>query len=235
MADELKGLSREDALRKEAEVLERLAAIYRVLSSSDDLPRQAPSLPSNVDVSDNPLAKLPLTDAIIHALRNADGPRKPAQITKDLIAAGRNFDVEDPLLSVGNMLRKAALSNSDIAYVGAGAWTLKSKYRTADFNRLFKKRSGRGGKSTEEHARRTKEGMIAKGVKFGRKPKFGPEDIAKFRHLVENEAMRPMAALKEVGISTPYYYQYKEQIYAWKPGDPWPPPQSRPTKETLRV
>ena len=66
--------------------------------------------------------------------------------------------------------------------------------------------------------------MLAKGLKFGRKPKFGPDHIARFRELVDNKAMRPMAALKEVGISTPYYYEYKDAIYAWKNGDPWPPP-----------
>jgi hypothetical protein len=228
MADELKGLSREDALRTEAEVLERLAIIYRALGSGEE-PRFAGVESSQTgELPDNPLAKLPLIDAIIHYLRLADGPKKPAQITKALIAAGRDFDVENPLISVTGALRKAVLRDSDLAYAGSGGWTLKSKYRTADFNRLFKKRSGRGGKSTEEHARRTKEGMIAKGLKFGRKPKFGPTDIAKFRELVDNKRMRPIAALKEVGISTPYYYQYKAQIYAWKPGDPWPPEPKAP-------
>lgn len=223
MADDFKGLTKEEALRKEAEVLERLAKIYRALGSGEDLPRIPQVASENGDLPDNPLAKLPQNDAIIHYLRIADGPKKPAQITKALIAAGRNFDVEDPLISVSSAIRKMALIDSDLAYAGAGGWTLKSKYRTADFNRLVKKRSGRGGRSTEEHAKRTKEGMVAKGLKFGRKPKFGPEDIAKFRHLVDNKTMRPMAALKEVGISTPYYYHYKDQIYAWQPGDPWPP------------
>lgn len=232
MADELKGLTREDALRKEAEVLERLAAIYRALGSSDDLPHEgtAAKLP-RADMPDNPLAKLPLNDAIMHYLRIAEGPKKPAQVCKALIAADRNFDVDDPLISVSSALRKMSLQDTDLAYAGAGGWTLKSKYRTADFNRLFKKRSGRGGRSTEEHARRTKEGMLAKGLKFGRKPKFGPDDIAKFRHLVDNKTMRPLAALKQLGISTPYYYQYKEQIYAWKPGDPWPPEPKAPSPD----
>ena len=168
---------------------------------------------------------MPLIDAIIHYLRQADGPKKAAQICKALIAAGRNFDVENPLISINGALRKTSLRDSDLAYAGAGGWTLKSKYTTAEFNRLFHKRSGRGGRSTEEHARRTKEGMVAKGLKFGRKPKFKDADIAKFRNLVDNKIMRPMAALKEVGISTPYYYHYKKQIYDWKPGDPWPPGQ----------
>lgn len=231
MPDELKGLTREEAMRRaaeawqqRAEALGQVAKIYEAWAGNEDLPVEAAVEPKNSDLPDNPLAKLPLIDAIIHYLRIADGPKKPAQICKALIAAGRNFDVENPLVSVGGALRKTALRDSDLAYAGSGGWTLKSKYRTADFNRLFKKRSGRGGRTTEEHARRTKDGMIAKGLKFGRKPKFGPDDIAKFRHLVDNKIMRPMAALKEVGISTPYYYEYKEQIYAWQPGQPWPPP-----------
>ncbi|MDE2096838.1 MAG: hypothetical protein KGL39_06285 [Patescibacteria group bacterium] len=226
MAKSLKDLTREEALRKEAEVLERLAEIYRALGRGEDVVLPALGAPeaSQGETSDNPLAKLPLIDAIMLYLLQADGPKKPAQICKALIAAGRDFDVDNPLTSVGSALRKTSLRDSDLAYAGSGGWTLKSKYRTADFNRLFKKRSGRGGKSTAEHAQRTKEGMIAKGIKFGRKPKFGPDDIAKFRDLVENQNVRPMAALKEVGISTPYYYEYKDAIYAWQPGEPWPPP-----------
>jgi hypothetical protein len=79
--------------------------------------------------------------------------------------------------------------------------------------------------------RRTKEGMIAKGLKFGRKPKYGPQHIAKFRDLVENQGVRPLAALKQLGISTPYYYAYKDAIFAWKEGDPWPPPGGFPSKD----
>lgn len=140
-----------------------------------------------------------------------------------MIEAGHEFAGTDPMIVVKSAFQKLASSNNDLLYIGSGKWTLASKYTTAKLKKLKNQYAGRGGRSHEDHAKATREGMIAKGLSFGRKPKFGPDDIAKFRQLVDNKLKRPMAALKEVGISTPYYYHYKDQIYAWKAGDPWPP------------
>ena len=169
------------------------------------------------------LARLPLDDAIVAFLRAAKEPKKVSQMCSTLIEAKFPFASEDPATAVKTSVRRLAASNLDIVYVGSGKWTLESLHTPAKLKKLKDKNAGRGGNSTEEHARRTRDGMIKKGLKFGRKPKFGPDDIAKFRHLVDNKIKRPMAALKEVGISTPYYYDYRDAIYAWKPGDPWPP------------
>lgn len=222
MADEIKALSadQQGALRKEAEVLERLAVVYRTLAGGDALPAN----PGKAPVSIAALARLPLEDAIIAFLRLAKVPKKVSQICRALIEGGHQFSSEHPPTAVKTAVRRIAMANPDLVYVGSGKWTLESIHRPAHLKKLKEKNAGRGGHSTKEHAKRTREGMIAKGLRFGRKPKFGADDIAKFRHLVDNKIMRPIAALKDVGISTPYYYGYKSEIYAWKPGDPWPPP-----------
>jgi hypothetical protein len=228
MADEIKVLSadRQEALRKEAEVLERLAVVYRTLAGGD-VPL---ANPAKSPVSAAALARLPLEDAIIAFLRQAKVPKKVSQICRALVEAGHQFSSGHPPTAVKTAVRRLATSNLDLVYVGSGKWTLESIHRPAQLKKLREKNGGRGGHSTEEHAKRTRDGMIAKGLKFGRKPKFGADDIAKFRHLVDNKIMRPIAALKEVGISTPYYYGYKNEIYAWKAGDPWPPGKDEETQ-----
>jgi hypothetical protein len=219
MAEEIKNLTPEEARLREIEVLERLATLYRAVGKGGALPEAAITATADNAI----LARLPTQDAIIEFLRTADGPKKPSQACRALVEAAHEFAGADPMAVVKSAFQKLAANNNDMIYIGSGKWTLASKYTAAKLKKLKSEYSGRGGRSTEDHAKRTRDAMVAKGLTFGRKPKFGPDDIAKFRHLVDNKIKRPIAALEEVGISTPYYYHYKEQIYAWKPGDPWPP------------
>jgi len=221
MADEIKALTPEEAVLREIEVLERLAVLYRARAAG----RNISALKEEIQpaTSDAVLIRLPLEEAIIAVLRRIKDPQKPSQVCRALIRAGYDFVSGNPSIAVKTAFNSLAPRNDDLVYVGSGKWTLASVHTAAKLKKLKDKYAGRGGHSTEEHARATREGMIAKGLKFGRKPKFGPDDIAKFRQLVDNKIKRPIAALKEVGISTPYYYAYKKEIYAWKPGDPWPP------------
>lgn len=220
MADEVKALTPEEACLREIEVLERLAALYRSVGKRVPIASAEVVAPADNAV----LARLPTQEAIIEFLRAANGPKKPSQACRALVDAGHEFAGSDPMIVVKSAFQKLAANNTDLFYVGSGKWTVASKYSSAKLKKLKSEHSGRGGRSTDEHAKRTKDAMVAKGLSFGRKPKFGPDHIAQFRHLVENMKMRPLRALEQVGISTPYYYAYKDAIYAWKPGDPWPPP-----------
>jgi hypothetical protein len=153
-----------------------------------------------------------------------------SQIYKVLLAADYQFLGDDPLRAIKGALKRLSMTaNPDVVYVGGGKWTIASVYRPSQLKKLKEKLSGMGGATSKEHGRRTKEAMLAKGARFGRRPKFGPDDIKKFRQLVEVEKMRPMKALAAAGISTAYYYKHKEQIYAWKPNDPWPPSPTAPS------
>jgi hypothetical protein len=213
-----------DALRRRDEVLSEYISRLAKRAGKNPVAKDLTESATN-----RALQRLPLTDACIEYLRLTNGPKKPANVCKGLLAAGRDFSNENPRIAVASAMRKGALTHDDLVYVGSGEWTLKSKYTPSELKKLVNQKSGRGGRSPEEHARKTKEGMIAAGLTFGRKPKFGPDDIAKFRKLVPTEVdgkknRNVIAALGEVGISTPYYYAYKDEIYAWKPGEPWPPP-----------
>lgn len=234
MAEETpKEITSREALLKEAEVLERqtaintrLAEIYRNLAGGS----AGISLPPVGDakdvplVDDIPIARLGIEDAVVHVLRTTRDPQKTSQIYKVLLAADYQFLGDDPMHAIQGAIKRLSMkANPDVAYVGGGKWTLSSLYTPAKLKKLREKLSGMGGASSKEHGRRTKEAMLAKGVRFGRRPKFGPDDIKRFRHLVEVENMRPLKALAAAGISTAYYYQYREQILAWKPGEPWPP------------
>ena len=231
MASETKAITPQEALRKEAEVLERLASVYHAMAVAGGVV-ESPSAGEPI-VTDIPLNRLPVEDAVTSVLRSANLPQKTSQICSALLAANYSFVSESAMRAVHGAIKRLSMrAGADVVYVGGGKWTLASIHTPAKLQKLKEKYSGRGGRSVEEHGRRTREGMIARRTQFGRRPKFGQDHIAKFRQLVEG-GMRPLKALEEVGISTAYYYQYKEQIYAWKTGDSWPPPLKKtPPAET---
>ncbi len=222
MAEETKAITPQEALRKEAEVLERLAAVYHAIAvAGGAVQPMAFQQPAATDI---PLNRLPVEDAVVSVLRSAHLPQKTSQICSALLAADYSFVSESAMRAVHGAIKRLSMkANADVVYVGGGKWTLASIHTPAKLQKLKEKLSGRGGRSAEEHGRRTREGMIARRTQFGRRPKFGKDHIAKFRQLVEG-GMRPLKALDEVGMSTAYYYQYKDEIYAWKEGEPWPPP-----------
>jgi hypothetical protein len=226
MGDEIKAITPQEALFREAEALERLVELYRKIrgaGASEGIDAERP-------ITEVPLARLGIEDAVTYVLRSVRDPQKTSQIYSTLLAADYPFISENPMHAIQGAVKRLSMkANPDVAYVGGGKWTLTSNYSPTKLQKLKERLSGRGGRSRDEHGQRTKEGMIAKGARFGRHPKFRQDHIAKFRQLVEVEKMRPLKALQEVGISTAYYYQYKEQIYAWKQGDPWPPTQKEPT------
>ena len=127
------------------------------------------------------MANLPLTDAILEYLKHA-------RARKRLIKFGQHSKRRvlkpylNPLGSVVWALKKLAKKNPDVAKVGWGQWDLKSKYTKAKFAKLVAKRAGKGGRSTEEHKRRTLDGMeVAKrrGTHIGAPAKMTPEVMDK--------------------------------------------------------
>jgi hypothetical protein len=213
VSKELEDLSEDQLTDLHISVLQKLeAAIAKKLAAGGG--KVAPN---------SALTRLPLEDAIKGFLRSADGPRKPSQVCKGLKDADYPFVGADPQLAVRTAFLRLAATDKNFVYVGSGKWTLESNYTAAKFKNIKDKYAGRGGRSSEEHGNKTRDGMRAKGKLTGRKPKFGPEHIAEFRRLVDNKILKPVPALKKVGISYAYYHHYKKQIYAWKSGDPWPP------------
>lgn len=237
MAEESKAITPEEALLKEAEALQRqaaaearLAEIFRAIANRGGNAALPPAAIFTGESSalEVPIARLGIEDAVKYALRSKHDPQKTSQIYKVLLAADYQFIGDDPMHAIQGALKRMSMkANPEAVYVGGGKWTLASLHTPAKLKKLKEKLSGTGGVSAKEHGKRTKDAMIAKGARFGRRPKYGVDDIKKFRHLVEVEKMRPLEALKLVGFSTAYYYQYKDDIYAWKDGEPWPPANKR--------
>ena len=232
MTDETKAITPQEALVREAEVLERLAVVYRCIAVAGGATEPKGHKVSGHPAADVPLTRLSIEDAVVSILRSAQVPQKSSQVCSALLAADYQFISEDPIHATHGAIKRLSMrANPDVVYVAGGKWTLASNHTPAKLQKFKEKLSGRGGRSSEEHGKRTKEGMLARNARFGRYPKFGPDDIAKFRRLVEHEKMRPLKALEEAGISTAYYYAYKDAIYAWKPGDSWPPAGGFPRKD----
>jgi hypothetical protein len=194
MAEKPKDITPEEARLKEIAVLEREAVVLRRLAvlygekGSD--PSAASSVAMNPEASSSGLANLPLTDAILEYLKTCKGPKAPHQIWAALEAAGFETVSETPLGSVVWALKKLAKKNPDVAKVGWGQWDLKSKYTKAKFAKLVAKRAGKGGRSTEEHKRRTLDGMEAakkRGTHIGAPAKMTPEVMDKIEQMIRDQ------------------------------------------------
>lgn len=208
MAGKPKDMTPEEARLKEAEVLERLAAVYAEIARGPGAaPLPLPQRPVTGIEAGN-WANLPLTDAIIEYLKTCKGPKSPRQIWDALEAAGCEVASETPVRSVQWALKKAASTNSDVIAAGWGHWDIKSKYSKAKLERLLAKRSGRGGRSSDEHKRRTLIGMEnarKHGKQIGARVKMTPEVMNTIEQMLI--AQRKVADIAtEVGVSKALIY-----------------------------
>jgi hypothetical protein len=175
---------RDVVLQQRDAVLQRLAVLYGEEAERD--PSTASSVSINPAASSG-LANLPLTDAILEYLKTCKGPKAPNQIWAALEAAGFETVSETPIDSVVWALKKLAKKNPNVVKVGWGQWDWKSKYTKAKLAKLLAKRAGRGGRSTEEHKKRTLDGMEAakkRGTHIGAPEKMTPEVMDKIEQML---------------------------------------------------
>jgi hypothetical protein len=214
MAEKPQNITPNEALLKEAQALEkvaqaheRLAVLYgQIARGLGGVPlSRTPKAPAENSVN---LANLPLIDAILEFLKTCKGPKTGGQIWAALEKAGCEVASDTPERSVQWALKKAARTNPDLIAVGWGQWDLKSKYSKAKLERILKERAGRGGRTAEEHKRRTRAGMEKareRGEQIGATSKMTPEVMDAIEAMIRDQKkVADIAA--EVGVSKASIY-----------------------------
>lgn len=225
MGEKLKDLTPEQARLMRIEVLRELAAELADYARPDDSGH--PTTGAS-DETPGDLVRLPLTDAVIEVIKISQGPQNAKQIWAVLEKSGREVESEHPVQAVQWALKKQLGKNTDLVSVGWGQWDLWSKYKTkTKLERIIKKRAGRGGKSTAEHAVETKKGMEearAAGKQIGA-PQLAVPLLKEVCRLIKTGTKKAKAC-RAVGIPTSTYYLYygMYDLNAWD-CESWPPPE----------
>jgi hypothetical protein len=212
MAEKPKDIKPDEARLREIEVLEREAVVLRrlaVLYGHGAGVAPLPMLQNPAPAADlRYLANLPQIDAILEYLKICKGPKSAKQIWAALEKAGCEVASETPVRSVQWALKKSVRTNPDLVAVGWGHWDLKSKYSKARLDKLLASRAGRGGRSTEEHKKRTLEGMETarkKGRPIGAPAKMTPELMDTIERLILDQRKVAQIAA-ELGVSKASIY-----------------------------
>ncbi len=214
MGKEPKAITPDEALLKEAEVLERLAIIYAKLGRPSG--EAAPSAKIAKEVASADWAKLPLIDAIFECLRASKTPKTPKQIWTELESVGCEVASDTPIEAVHWALKKMAIKNTNVIPVGWGAWHLRSKYTKAQLRKLLVKRAGKGGRTRTEHAERTKAGMElakAKGVRIGARIKATPAVVAEAKKMIlDGMILREVAEKLNISANALFLHGVRPRI-----------------------
>jgi hypothetical protein len=168
-----------------------------------------------------------LAEAAVEHLKGFNKPISTGKICAVLEDAGYEFASGHPTRALGEALRKRASHHNDVFLVGNGLWAYTHNFTPLRIKKLTKKLGGMGGRSADDHAERTKDGIArasAKGIKVGAKLKFTAEKVVEFRRIIDGGSTIG-AACKAVGITATTYQNYKSRMELWKEGEPWPPSQ----------
>jgi hypothetical protein len=235
-----KEISEEEALLKEAEALKRVAAIYARIATirsgatiqggkgTGDATATPEPVNETIPLIDTALAKLPIVDAVYLCLKQSQRPLTAQQIWVMLDQSGHQVEASDPVLSVRWALNKLVTREADVFQPGWGKWHLKSRYSQRRLAKMLAATAGKGGRSKDEHVKRTKDGMakaLAGGKRLGRKPSVTAEHMEKIYNALQ-QGTRKSKAAKAAGVplTTYNYYCSRYDVENWKPGDAWPPP-----------
>lgn len=199
---------------------ERIRATREYLSLLEEKERELAGAPADVASSgadampaDVRLVKWPLADAMPIVLKLFDEPPTAKQIVAILKRAGREFESDNPVRAVRAALKKAIADNPDVYTIGWAKYFLRSKStrKTKQIEKAFAKTNGTGGRSNEEHGRRTAEGIAkrrSKGLeKWGRDKKATPEVVERAKEMMRN-GMSLRETCRTLGIAIPTLYQY---------------------------
>jgi len=215
MAEEIKAITPQEALRKEAEALERLAAIYHAIAVGAGAPLSTTTLAqAKVEQTgrDTSYVHLPLTLAIPAYLADCKEPQTAKQIASALVQAGRDFETAKPVHSVQTALRKAMIANSDVFHATWCKWWLKSKCTKAQLEKYLAKnaRFGTGGHTKKEHAKRTSDGIAkrrSQGLRWGPKPKATPELLERAKQMMR-DGVSLSETCRQLDVAIPTLYQF---------------------------
>jgi hypothetical protein len=208
MSDEIKKLSPEekralliDATRREADALAQLRSLLteelRAARDPQSQPNRSDGKQTKANLGD--LSKLPLIEATVAYLRTCKRPQGVRRIWAALESAGCKVESGEPVKSVTWALRKMPM-HPDVIYIGFNQWHVRSRYKGQSDEKIRAKWTGKGGRTTREHAKRTREGMKKSGKRLGRPPMFKPEIIEKAKEMIR--AGIPVSEVcKNLGVS----------------------------------
>ena len=195
-------------LAERAKVLAELAGLdaegdsKRHTGASEVVPANGPL--------DEKLARLPLGEAVIEYLASSKTPQSLKEIATALRAAGREFESNEPTRAVKDALKKAMVKNDDIFQVRWARWHLRSKTSKAKLEKYQAEnaRFGTGGRTSAQHAKRTREGMkaiIERGGKLGAPTIMTAERIATAKRML-TDGMSTAEVASQFGVSKSLIY-----------------------------
>ena len=230
MADKLKNMTLQEARLQRLSVLREMDSLLKAIEADSGGTATAGAAEPD-DAKDEALARLPLQYAVVEYLKGCNQPQTPKQIAEALKQAGREFESSKPTLAIRDALRKALPNNKDLVHSGYAKWFLKTHSKTKAQRLLSegKRSKGTGGRSAAEHGARTRAGMErrrAAGLRIGQPLRLTAEQYLKYLGLrAEGVAKGPAARAIGMSVSSIYNYEGRFALDAWKPGDPWPPPE----------
>ncbi len=175
-----------------------------------------------------PYYGLGLAEAGMKFIRMAKKPQLPSDMWAAMKKSGIEIEHRDPVNALRHALSRRAKKHEDVMLVGGGKWDLSSNYTQVERERIASELGGMPAREAKTHSRKTSDGMrraaASRGVRMGQKPKITEEMARKIKRIIDaGETGR--AAAEAVGVSHSTVYNWREDIEAWTPGEPWPPQQ----------
>lgn len=198
----------DELLRATKEYIDLLKQRKQALTGA---PAEVATTKTDAAPDDMRLVKWPLTDVMPIVLELSDEPQTAKQIVATLKRVGREFESDNPVRAVRAALKKAMAANPDVYTIGWAKYFLRSKStrKTKQVEKAFAKTNGTGGRSNEEHGRRTAEGIAKRreGVaKWGRAKKLTPERVEEAKEMLRNGVtLREVS--RKLNVSIPVMYE----------------------------
>lgn len=200
--------------------VKRLASIRAVIAGLEqyaEATRQKTGARVISAEAESEYANLSLPRAAIKYLEKVVVPQTPREIWDELSAGGITLTARKPDHHVHSALKRHLNKNPRLQFAD-GKWSLKP---------IDLEKGGIADGDLEKHKELTRAGIAhfkaRTGTRWGRRPSITAAQIEKFRNLLDTGRYSVSACSKEAGMSNAYFYMHRQQILAWKKGDPWPP------------
>ena len=200
---------RAERLRATREYLDLLEETERALTGA---PPPVSDVKAEPAVGDVRIVEWPLADALPVLLGYCDEPQTTKQLVALATRLGRKFETDSPVRAVRAALKKAMAANPDVYQLGWAKFYLRSKAtrKTKQMEKALAKTNGTGGRSHEEHGRRTSDGIAkrrAQGLdKWGAPKKLTPEKIEEAKQLLR-DGITLTEVSRRLGVSHPTLYE----------------------------
>jgi hypothetical protein len=143
-----------------------------------------------------------LPEAATELLIKQAKPMGNAEIAVALAEAGFPFTQKDHATAVEGALKRRLSSDGDVARVAPGTWGLVQWFTDEQLREFAQNLGGMPGRDAQAHLDATRAAVQvarARGVKFGRRPTFDDDQMARVRQLI-NEGTSPKEIAHSLGV-----------------------------------